>query len=206
MFLLKDRNATYYARYCFSKDLTTLGFPSELRFSLSTKKRPEAIDRLMVIMSHIRSYIATCDTQENIQLVISRLRAELQAIRKNNFGKVVNTPPLPVKPVSPVTTEKNLAAKAHLNERLINDFIRSKQAENILPRTIQQLESRIRAFVKFSKTDVLQATTKQAMEFRDELLRSGKSDKSAIEYLAASRQFYKWLRLRGDADKTYLMM
>ncbi|WP_409381625.1 site-specific integrase [Vibrio harveyi] len=201
MFLLKDRNATYYARYCFSKDLITLGFPSELRFSLSTKKRSEAIDRLMVIMSHIRCYMAACDIQDNIQLTIKRLRTELQTIRKNNFGTALRTTPLPVEPVLPVVEEKILAAKPRLNEQLLSDFIQSKQAENILPRTVQQLESRIRTFIKFSKTGILQATTKQAMEFRDELLRSGKSEKSVIEYLAAVRQFYKWLRLRGDTDK-----
>lgn len=201
MFLLKDRNATYYARYCFSKDLIALGFPAELRFSLSTKRRSEAINRLMVIMSHLRSYIATCDTHGNIQLIIKKLRDELQAIRQNNFGLVLHTTPLPAEPVLPVVVEKNLAATTHLNRRLLDDFIRSKQVESILPRTIQQLESRIRAFMKFSKTNVLQATTKQAMEFRDELLRAGKSEKSVIEYLAAARQFYKWLKLRGDIDK-----
>ncbi|WP_257881915.1 site-specific integrase, partial [Vibrio parahaemolyticus] len=201
MFLLKDRNTTYYARYCFSKDLVEIGFPAELRFSLSTKKRSEAIDRLMVIMSHIRCYMATCNTKGNIQLTIKTLRAELQTIRQNNFSTVLHASPLPVEPVLPVVKEKNLATKPHLNERLLSDFLQSKQAENILPRTIQQLESRIRAFVKFSKTSVLQATTKQAMDFRDDLLRSGKSEKSVIEYLAAARQYYKWLRLRGDIGK-----
>lgn len=201
MFLLKDRNATYYARYCFSKDLVEIGFPTELRFSLSTKKRSEAIDRLMVIMSHIRSYMSTCDTHRNIQLIIKKLRDELQAIRQNKFGAVLNTTPLPVETVLPAVVEKNLATTTHLNRRLLDDFIRSKQVENILPRTIQQLESRIRAFVMFSKTNVLQATTKQAMDFRDQLLRSGKAEKSVVEYLAAVRQFYKWLRLRGDIDK-----
>lgn len=49
--------------------------------------------------------------------------------------------------------------------------------------------------------NALEATTKHAMNFRDELLRAGKAEKSVIEYLAAVRQFYKWLRLRGDIDK-----
>ncbi|MDF4845834.1 tyrosine-type recombinase/integrase [Vibrio parahaemolyticus] len=198
MFLLKDRNATYYARYCFSKDLVEIGFPAELRFSLGTKTRSEAIDRLMVIMSHIRSYISTCDTKSNIPLTIQRLRSELKAIRQRNFCPFVHTPPLPVEPVLPV---KPSVSKHQINKRLLDDFIRSKEVANILPRTIQQLESRIRAFVKFAKANALEATTKHAMNFRDELLRSGKAEKSVIEYLAAARQFYKWLRLRGDLDK-----
>jgi integrase len=198
MFLLKDRNTTYYARYCFSKDLVEIGFPAELRFSLSTKQRSEAIDRLMVIMSHIRSYISNCDTKGDIPRTIQRLRSELKAIRQRNFCPVVHTPHQPVEPVLPV---KPSVSKHQVNKRLLDEFIRSKEVEDILPRTIQQLQSRISAFIKFSKMNALEATTKHAMDFRDELLRSGKAEKSVIEYLAAARQFYKWIRLRGDLDK-----
>ena len=201
MFLLKDRNTTYYARYCFSNDLIKLGFPTELRFSLSTKKRAEAIDRLMVIMSHIRGYVSTWDGDGNIPLTIQRLRSELKVIRQRNFCPVVHAPLLPVEPVLPVLEVKPLVSKHQINKRLFDDFIRSKKVENILPRTIQQLESRIKAFIKSSKMNALEATTKHAMNFRDELLRAGKAEKSVIEYLAAVRQFYKWLRLRGDIDK-----
>ncbi|OTW03824.1 hypothetical protein BA739_00015 [Vibrio parahaemolyticus] len=201
MFLLKDRNKTYYARYCFSKDLIELGFPTELRFSLSTKKRSEAIDRLMIIMSHIRSYMSTCDTKGHIPLTIQKLRSELKIIRQGNFCPVVDAPPQPVKPVLPVLEVKTSVSKHQINKRLLDDFIRSKKVENILPRTIQQLESRIKAFIKSSKMNALETTTKHAMNFRDELLRAGKAEKSVIEYLAAVRQFYKWLRLRGDIDK-----
>ncbi len=201
MFLLKDRNATYYARYCFSKDLVEIGFPAELRFSLSTKTRSEAIDRLMVIMSHIRSYISTCDTKGNIPLTLQRLRSELKAIRQRNFCSVVHAAPLPVEPVLPVLEVAPSVSKHQINKRLLDEFIRSKEVEDILPRTIQQLESRIRAFVKFAKANALEATTKDAMDFRDELLRSGQAEKSVVEYLAAVRQFYKWLRLRGELDK-----
>ncbi|ELE5893498.1 phage integrase N-terminal SAM-like domain-containing protein, partial [Vibrio fluvialis] len=192
MFLLKDRNTTYYARYCFSKDLVELGFPKELRFSLNTKTRSEAIDRLMVIISHIRSYVSTCDTKGHIPLTIQRLRSELKVIRQRNFRPVVDAPPRPVKAVLPVLAAKPSVSQHQINKQLLDEFIRSKEVEDILPRTIQQLESRIKAFIKFSKTNALQATTKQAMDFRDELLRSSKAEKSVIEYLAAIRQFYKW--------------
>ncbi len=201
MFLLKDRHTTYYARYCFSKDLVEIGFPAEIRFSLSTKRRAEAIDRLMVIMSHIRGYMSTWDSNGNIPLTIQRLRSELKAIRGRNFCPVVHTSPLPVEPVLPVLEVKPSVSKYQINKRLLDEFIRSKEVEDILPRTIQQLESRIRSFVKFTKANVLETKTKDALDFRDELLRSGKAEKSVVEYLAAARQFYKWLRLRGDLEK-----
>ncbi|MCX4128145.1 tyrosine-type recombinase/integrase [Vibrio parahaemolyticus] len=145
--------------------------------------------------------MATWDTNENIPLTIQRLRSELKAIRQRDFCPVVHAPPLPVKPVLPVLEVKPSVSEHQINKRLLDDFIRSKEVENILPRTIQQLESRIRAFVKFAKANALEATTKHAIDFRDELLRSGKAEKSVVEYLAAVRQFYKWLRLRGDIDK-----
>ncbi|MCG6398904.1 site-specific integrase [Vibrio fluvialis] len=198
MFLLKDRNTTYYARYCFSKDLVEIGFPAELRFSLNTKKRSDAIDRLMVIMSHIRGYVSAWESNGDISLTIQRLRSELKAIRQSNFCTLVHTSHQPVELVLPV---KPSVSKHQINKRLLDEFIRSKEVEDILPRTIQQLQSRISAFIKFSKVNALEATTKHAMDFKDELLGSGKAEKSVVEYLAAARQFYKWLRLRGDLDK-----
>ncbi|EPM7826818.1 tyrosine-type recombinase/integrase [Vibrio fluvialis] len=104
-------------------------------------------------------------------------------------------------PVLPVLEVKPSVSQLQINKRLLDEFIRSKEVEDILPRTIQQLESRISAFIKYSKVNTLEATTKHAMNFRDELLGSGKAEKSVIEYLAAVRQFYKWLRLRGDIGK-----
>jgi len=39
------------------------------------------------------------------------------------------------------------------------------------------------------------------MMCRDELLRACKAEKSVFEYLAAVRQFYKWLSQREDISK-----
>ena len=81
-------------------------------------------------------------------------------------------PPQPVKPVLPVLEVKPSVSQLQINKRLLDEFIRSKEVEDILPRTIQQLESRISAFIKYSKVNTLEATTKHAMNFRDELLGS----------------------------------
>ncbi len=201
MFLLKDRNSTYYARYFFSKKKISQGFPKELRFSLSTKQRGIAIDRLMIVVGHIRSHITSCSEADNPQLVIKHLKHELARIRKNDFGiNNVYSGGIPDKP-APSAQKQKLADERPTSQRALDDFIQSKQSTDILPRTIQQLRSRIQTFIKFSQVHVYDATPKLAMMFRDELLRAGKAEKSVVEYLAAIRQFYKWLCQREDVAK-----
>ncbi|MEZ9386304.1 hypothetical protein BCU13_001090 [Vibrio lentus] len=86
MFLLKDRNATYYARYFFPKEKVEQGFPKELRFSLTTKVRAVAIDRLMIVIALIRSHISTSSQSDDSQFIIKHLKYELARVRKNGFG------------------------------------------------------------------------------------------------------------------------
>lgn len=201
MFLLKDRNSTYHARYCFSLQRISLGFPKELRFSLNTKQRAVAIDRLMIVISHIRSHIASCSEADDPQLVIKHLKYELARLRKNTFVVTsVYSGGIPAKPASPAQKRK-LSDERITSQRVLHDFIHSKQSTGILPRSIQQLESRIQSFIKFSEVHVYDAMPKLAMMFRDELLRAGKAEKSVVEYLAAVRQFYKWLSQREDISK-----
>lgn len=196
MFILKDRNATYYSRYFFPKYLIEVGFPKELRFSLSTKERSAAIDRLVVVISVIRQSVTSFEIGHCHKTFLTQLKNHLGHLRKNNF--------LPV--ITSVTPEQKRAKKSPISERaskrveenLLALFIESKRTEKLLPRSVQQLESRISALLKFSKKDPLDIKAKDAMNFRDELLKKGKSAKSVIEYLSASRQFYKWLKLRGD--------
>ena len=201
MFLLKDRNATYYARYCFSKQRILQGFPKELRFSLNTKQRNVAIDRLMLVIGHIRSHIASCSPNDDSQFVIKHLKYELARLRKNDFGTTaICSGRMPATPAPPAPKTK-LATHQTTSRRVLGDFIHSKQSMGILPRSVQQLESRIRSFIEFSQVHVYDATPKLAMQFRDKLLREGKAEKSVVEYLAAVRQFYKWLCLREDVTK-----
>lgn len=201
MFLFKDRNATYYARYFFPKEKIEQGFPKELRFSLSTKVRTVAIDRLMIVIALIRSHISTSSQSDDSQFIIKHLKYELAHIRKSGFGTAnISLGEIPATPASPAQKPK-LADNRVSTQKILDDFIYSKKSTGILPRSIQQLESRIKAFIKFSKIHPYDATAKKAMLFRDELLRSGKAEKSVVEYLAAVRQLYKWLYQREDIKK-----
>ena len=201
MFLLKDRNATYYARYFFPKEKIEQGFPKELRFSLSTKIRAVAIDRLMIVIALIRTHISTCSESDDSHLIIKHLKYELARVRKSGFGTTsVSLGGIPATPASPAQKPR-LADNRVTTQKVLDDFLYSKRSTGILPRSIQQLESRIKAFIKFSKVHLYDATAKEAMLFRDELLRSGKAEKSVVEYLAAVRQLYKWLYQREDIQK-----
>ncbi|MFW1017620.1 tyrosine-type recombinase/integrase [Vibrio parahaemolyticus] len=196
MFLLKDRNATYYARYYFPKSLIESGFPKEFKFSLSTKERAEAIDRLMIVISAIRQSVSSYNSSESSHEFLNNLREQLNKLRKARFSISL----ISSKPISKTirTRSTTVRSKRKTQENLLALFIESKRAEKLLPRSIQQLESRITALLKSAKQDPLNLIPKHVMKFRDELLSQGKSTKSVIEYLSASRQFYKWLKLRGD--------
>ncbi|WP_063345073.1 tyrosine-type recombinase/integrase [Vibrio jasicida] len=201
MFLLRDRNATYYARYYFSQKLQSIGYPKELRFSLLTKTRSEAIDRGLVVISIIRQSVRHLSHDECVEHALSQLREQITHYRKNHFPK--GLPRVTELSVAPLAYVGNAAPQAQArNVNYLSEFIQSKKLENILPRTIQQLESRVTAFLTSSNLtkSQLKARSKDAMAFRDKLLMSGKSEKTVSEYLAAIKQFYGWLSIRGDID------
>ncbi|MFA0657490.1 DUF6538 domain-containing protein, partial [Vibrio sp. 10N.222.49.C12] len=50
MYLTKNRNSNYYTRISLPARLKALGYPSEIRFSLHTKNRSEAIDRSVMVL------------------------------------------------------------------------------------------------------------------------------------------------------------
>ncbi|TOF39290.1 hypothetical protein CGJ21_11045 [Vibrio parahaemolyticus] len=196
MFIIKDRNSTYYARYYFPKHLLEAGFPPELRFSLSTKERSVAIDRLMLVISAIRQSVSSYKASECSQEFLNNLKEQLNKLRKAKFSvSLISSNPIRKTSRTCSTTARS---KRKTKENLLALFIESKRAEKLLPRSIQQLESRITALLKSAKQEPLNLIPKHVMSFRDELLNQSKSTKSVIEYLSASRQFYKWLKLRGD--------
>ncbi|EPM7844725.1 site-specific integrase [Vibrio fluvialis] len=198
MFLLKDRNATYYARFYFSQTFRQNGYPGELRFSLATKKRSEAIDRLLPVLQTLRERTKSLPISETPESFLNTLRKELLRLREIGFLLPGQLPTQSHH--TSCTPEIDDSIQKQKYEDLLSLFLESKRAEKLLPRSIQQLESRISAFLKFSQkeTSPTNATTKDAFAFRDFLLNSSKSEKSSLEYIAAAKQFYKWLVMRGD--------
>ncbi|WGV99339.1 hypothetical protein QF117_15470 [Vibrio sp. YMD68] len=85
MFLLKDRNATYYARYYFPKELVSKGFPNELRFSLSTKQRSMALERMLLVVGAIRNHVNQLDLNQSADVAMESIKTLLKSIRSNGF-------------------------------------------------------------------------------------------------------------------------
>ncbi|HHG3421100.1 TPA: tyrosine-type recombinase/integrase, partial [Vibrio parahaemolyticus] len=201
MFLLRDRNATYYARFYFPQSFKLAGYPKELRFSLKTTKRSEAIDRLLSVLRIIREHTKELPQNQTPQVFLRELRVALVNLRNNNFllaeTATVQTISVPCK------NEAKNVTRQDKREDLLALFLESKRVEKVLPRTIQQLGSRIGTFLNFcnNREFPANASTKEVLSFRDHLLKSSMSEKSAIEYIAAAKQFYKWLVIRGDIDK-----
>ena len=66
MYLFRAPNSTYYTRICLPKSLRDNGFPFDLKISLLTKRRDEAVDRNFILVPQLRKLIddafQECDT------------------------------------------------------------------------------------------------------------------------------------------------
>jgi len=58
MYLLRDRNSTYYSRVYFPKPPIERGCSKEIRFSLKTKHITIALDRSLVVLRSAHALIA----------------------------------------------------------------------------------------------------------------------------------------------------
>ena len=53
MYLFRATNCTYYSRFC----VTSLGFPADVKVSLLTKQRSDAIERNLILVSALRPVV-----------------------------------------------------------------------------------------------------------------------------------------------------
>ena len=198
MFLLKDRNASYYARYYFSKELVGGGFPPELRFSLSTKQRAIAKERMIAVISAIQIQVSQFDTLKPAKEQLSELKGVLSDMRTHGFkqNSVATTSKSKFK--KPVTRPKKKKSPTQSNyQRHVDEFLKGKSAERISLRSVNQLKLRLGRFFTFvRKFDVQEVSPKDGMAFKQYLLEEGSSEKTTNEYLAANRQFYSWLKIQ----------
>lgn len=197
MYLTRNRNATYYSRIYIPLSLQNKGFPSEIRFSLGTTNRYQAIDRNLVVSFEARRAIKTVSKSDTPKIFKERLSAIVETIRKQHFTSAAADRVTRARKPK-VTKAKHNPDFKTMNKDLLNAFIFTKRSEGIKNRSIQQLESRVSHYLSQLGMSVLNVTPREAMEYRDSLLNEGRSRKTNVEYLAAVKQFYHWLSLRGD--------
>ena len=213
MYLYGAPNNVYYTRICLAKSLRDKGFPFDIKVSLLTCDRAEAVIRNIDVAGTLKKIIKSIDHKTRINdfiryvdEVINSLRAQFDA--DNDTDSIINVTQkrhsIPIRDTK-LSEHRETTAVAQakpvigLNEAL-SAFIISKQKSAIRPLSIKQLEQRIRHFIdtvssKVESKYVRDITSADAMTYRDALLTQGRSYKSNKEYLAAIFQFFKWCQL-----------
>ncbi|MGI2178422.1 site-specific integrase [Shewanella frigidimarina] len=217
MYLYRAPNNVYFTRICLAKSLRDKGFPFDVKVSLLTHDRAEAVIRNIDVAGTLKKIIKSIDHQTRINdfiryvdEVINNLRAQFDA--DDDTDAIINVTQkrysIPIRDTK-LSEHRETTAVAQakpvigLNEAL-SAFIISKQKSAIRPLSIKQLEQRIRHFIdavsskstsKAESKCVHDMTSADAMRYRDTLLTQGRSYKSNKEYLAAIFQFFKWCQL-----------
>ncbi|MEZ8088369.1 MULTISPECIES: tyrosine-type recombinase/integrase [Vibrio] len=200
MYLIKLASGVYYTRIATPVFLqNSHDYPKEVRFSLLTKTRREAIKRNTRLASAICSlfdralnqYMPYNTFKAILLVLIKRVRQEFDAQVRNQpcqYNIVADT--APPAPILVATNNPFKDFKFFANE--LDEFIQSKRLESITHLSVTQLKQRCTDFIYFIRKRKLPATAKTAMTYRDSLLSRGLSSKTIKDYLAAIRQFFTW--------------
>jgi integrase len=225
MYLYRAPNNVYFTRICLAKSLRDKGFPFDVKVSLLTRDRAEAVIRNIDVAGTLKKIIKSIDHKTRINdfiryvdEVINSLRAQFDANETDITFNITQKPyAIPIRDTKlseyrETTTVAQAMPALALNEAL-SAFIISKQKSAIRPLSIKQLEQRIRHFIdtvsskstlktklKAEYKCVHDITSADAMTYRDELLTQGRSYKSNKEYLAAIFQFFKWCQLMNYSN------
>lgn len=217
MYLYRAPNNVYFTRICLSKYLRDKGFPFDVKVSLLTRDRAEAVIRNIDVAGTLKKIIKSIDHKTRINdfiryvdEVINHLRAQFDAASDTdamiNITQKRHSIPIRDTKLSEhrITTSVVQAMPVLGLDEALSAFIISKQKSAIRPLSIKQLEQRIRHFIdtvsskstsKAESKCVHDITSADAMTYRDSLLTQGRSYKSNKEYLAAIFQFFKWCQL-----------
>jgi len=207
----------YFTRICLAKSLRDKGFPFDIKVSLLTCDRAEAVIRNIDVAGTLKRIINSIDHKTRINdfiryvdEVINEIRAEFD---NNNSARTAqaNGHKIPIRETKLYehreTTAIAQAMPVVTLDDALSEFVASKHKSGIRPLSIKQLAQRTRHFIELlpiianrssKNTQALctnDITSADAMKYRDELLTQGRSYKSNKEYLAAVFQFFKWCQL-----------
>lgn len=202
MYLFRAPNCTYYTRICLPKHLRDHGFPFDLKVSLLTKSRPVAIKRnfsianaLMSLIEGITPDIEASTFKESTDHVVDELRSTFDVVEVAKLP-IRTSAKLECKPITINCNDVSLP-------NALEQFIASKEKENVRPLTIKQLRQRTTHFINSANVGaVSKVTSAHALIYRDLLLSQGRSHKSNKDYLAAVSQFFKWCRLMQHTQRS----
>ncbi len=196
MYLYKHPNSVYYTRICTPKKLVKLGFPFDFKISLRTKKRRDALRRNLVVAPIV---IQSLDKWSGIDAftaeAINDCKSTLFQSIDNAWSEMEGERPSTVLRPQPSKNEtKQAPRKKSPLQSWLADFIHSKKQQNITPLTVHQLNQRISHFITFYDTQPNSALSSALlMAYIDHLHSQKRSPKTNKEFLAAIKQFFKWL-------------
>ncbi|HIF9238792.1 TPA: tyrosine-type recombinase/integrase [Photobacterium damselae] len=205
MYLFRAPNSTYYTRICLPKPLRDNGFPFDLKISLLTKRRDEAVERNFILVPPLKKLID--EAFQEFDAASFRLKVDELVNHIRDGFPLRDTERLPIRQVrtasslsSPTTVSvvETLAVKPKIiikPPKALEEFIASKKHAKVRPLTIEQLNQRTSHFLSPLTTDcVSRITSADAVRFRDRLYKEGRSYKTNKDYLASCRQFFKWCK------------
>ncbi|MBO1894252.1 hypothetical protein HNW13_000330 [Shewanella sp. BF02_Schw] len=194
MYLYRASNNVYFTRICLAKYLRDKGFPFDVKVSLLTRDRAEAVIRNIDIAGALKKIIKSIDHQTRINDFIGYVDEVINHFRAQFDGNETDitfniTPKSHAIPIRDKHRETTAIAQPKpvigLNEAL-SAFIISKQKSAIRPLSIKQLEQRTRHFIdtvsskstlktklKAEHKCVHDITSADAMTYRDALLTQG---------------------------------
>ncbi|MCW8328749.1 site-specific integrase [Photobacterium sp. SDRW27] len=195
MYLFRAANCTYYTRICLPKSLKDRGFPFDIKVSLLTKCRAEAVERNLEVARTLRPLVAGVRPDETVADFKRLVDQTINQIRIGFTSPDKTTVPIRIASKASDVEASKPPPGITLSEAL-SQFIASKEKESVRPLTVKQLKQRIEHFITSTKaTTVFQVTSAEALVYRDVLLGEGRSHKTNKEYLSAVSQFFKWCKL-----------
>ncbi|MDP7591793.1 MAG: site-specific integrase [Litorilituus sp.] len=205
MYIFRNRNGTYYTRINLPKVLRQSGFPFSICSSLGTKCRQVAIDKNLMLAAFIRQVISNIPeeiTATSFSAWINHQITQFKSSIKNASTSCVAAT-VDELPSTTQAIDQN-AISINAIKVTFSAFIESKQAEAISERSIAQLKLRVGHFIEWLKKKRLgHFTRKEAMDYRNELIREGRSYKTTNDYLSAIRQFFKFCVLTDYCSDNY---
>lgn len=214
MYLQKAPNGVYQTRVCIPKPLRAFGYPFDIKVSLLTKERSEAIDRNFKIASCIKVAISRIDQVKPASFrVFKHTLSQHIAVLRQSF--TVNSMCVS-HPESLTYIEDNVDAdlSTHVEFSRLDDietsvkevssftpllkqFLDSKKIRHVRQLTIHQLNQRITHCITFLEQKGVNCNTVTSADLEgyiDLLYSEGRSAKTNKEYFSAMKQFFKWMK------------
>ncbi|EGR0314836.1 TPA: tyrosine-type recombinase/integrase [Vibrio parahaemolyticus] len=218
MYLQKAPNGVYQTRICIPKTLRGSGYPFDIKVSLLTKDRSQAIERNFKMASCIKLALGQVELTKPVafqkfKVVLHRQIDELRESFSSPTAykltpetvayfedDIVSDIPSNIDLTNLEETEpsvKSISAEVVPFTQLLERFLESKKKRNVRQLTVHQLNQRISHCINFLETQNVNRNTvciSDLEDYIDLLYSESRSSKTNKDYFSAVKQFFKWLK------------